>query len=47
VGSALRPTLAELEEQYIQRVLQETNGDKVSAAKILGVSIRTLQRREK
>jgi two-component system response regulator HydG len=47
VGSALRPTLAELEEQYIQRVLQETHGDKAAAAKILGVSIRTLQRRDK
>jgi DNA-binding NtrC family response regulator len=47
VGSTLRPTLAELEAQYIQRVLQETNGDKATAAKILGVSIRTLQRRDK
>jgi len=41
----LRPTLAELERQYIQRVLEETKGDKGAAAKILGVSIRTLQRK--
>jgi DNA-binding NtrC family response regulator len=47
VGSALRPTLAELQEQYIERVLVETNGDKAAAARILGVSIRTLQRRDK
>ncbi len=44
-GLSLRPTLAELEEQYIRRVLQETNGDKAAAAKILGTSVRTLQRR--
>jgi len=44
-GLSLRPTLAELEEQYIRRVLEETNGDKAAAAKILGISIRTLQRR--
>jgi two-component system response regulator PilR (NtrC family)/two-component system response regulator HydG len=47
VGSTLRPTLAELEEQYIDRVLAETGGDKTAAAKILGVSIRTLQRRSR
>jgi two-component system response regulator AtoC len=39
------PTLGELEAQYIQRVLDETKGDKVAAARILGVSVRTLQRR--
>jgi len=39
------PTLGELEAQYIQRVLEETKGDKVAAARILGVSVRTLQRR--
>jgi DNA-binding NtrC family response regulator len=43
--TALRPTLAELERQYIRRVLEETKGDKCAAAKILGVSVRTLQRR--
>jgi DNA-binding NtrC family response regulator len=41
----LRPTLGELESQYIRRVLAETQGDKVAAAKILGISVRTLQRR--
>ena len=44
-GIGPRPTLAELEAQYIQRVLEETKGDKVAAASILGVSVRTLQRR--
>jgi DNA-binding NtrC family response regulator len=44
-GMGLRPTLAELEERYIRRVLEETRGDKVAAARILGVSVRTLQRR--
>jgi len=41
----LRPTLAELEERYVRRVLEETGGDKAAAAQILGVSVRTLQRR--
>jgi DNA-binding NtrC family response regulator len=40
-----RPTLAELEREYIRRVLAETKGDKRAAARILGVSVRTLQRR--
>jgi DNA-binding NtrC family response regulator len=39
-----RPTLAELEIQYIRRVLADTNGDKRRAAEILGISVRTLQR---
>ena len=44
-GGTLRPSLAELEDDYIRRILEETGGDKVQAARILGVSIRTLQRR--
>ena len=47
LGGSLRPTLAELEERYIRRVLEETGGDRVAAAKILGVSVRTLQRRSR
>lgn len=43
--SALRPTFVELEDQYVERVPAETKGDKVAAAKILGVSVRTLERR--
>jgi DNA-binding NtrC family response regulator len=43
----LRPTLAELEDQYVRRVLEEAKGDKAVAARILGVSVRTLQRRFK
>jgi DNA-binding NtrC family response regulator len=42
----LRPTLAELEDRYIRRVLEETKGDKAAAARILGISVRTLQRRK-
>jgi DNA-binding NtrC family response regulator len=44
---SLRPTLMELETQYIRRVLQEAAGDKAAAARILGVSVRTIQRRVK
>ena len=44
-ASSLRPTLDEMAGQYIQRVLDEVQGDKYAAAKILGVSVRTLQRR--
>jgi DNA-binding NtrC family response regulator len=39
-----RPTLAELQMRYIRRVLGETNGNKQAAARILGLSVRTLQR---
>ena len=40
----VRPTLRELAQQYIEQVLAEAKGDKNAAAKILGVSVRTLQR---
>jgi transcriptional regulator with GAF, ATPase, and Fis domain len=43
--AGVRPTLAELEHDYIMRVLEETKWDKRAAARILGVSVRTLQRR--
>jgi DNA-binding NtrC family response regulator len=46
-AAALRPTLDEMERQYIRRVLDEVQGDKQAAAKILGLSVRTLQRKEK
>jgi two-component system response regulator HydG len=46
-GTGLRPTLAELESQYVRRVLEEAKGDKQAAARILGVSVRTLQRKFK
>jgi DNA-binding NtrC family response regulator len=39
-----RPTLAELEHRYIEQVLAEADGDKVRAARVLGISVRTLQR---
>jgi DNA-binding NtrC family response regulator len=44
-GAGPRPTLAELEREYIRRVLDDTKGDKKAAARVLGVSVRTLQRR--
>jgi len=43
-GSQFRPTLEALEREYVERVLAETHGDKVAAARILGISVRTLQR---
>src|SRR6185369_11832223 len=42
-SAPLRPTLAKLEGEYVRRVLAEARGDKLAAAKILGVSVRTLQ----
>jgi transcriptional regulator with PAS, ATPase and Fis domain len=45
LSASARPSLAELEDQYIRRVLTETGGDKTAAARILGISVRTLQRR--
>lgn len=41
------PTLEELEDYYIRKVLKSVNGDKQEAAKILGISVRTLYRWEK
>ena len=38
------PTLEELDRRYIDRVLQRTRGNKTSAAAVLGVDRRTLQR---
>ncbi len=43
-SGGVRPTLAELQDEYVQRVLQDTRGDKQAAARILGVSVRTLRR---
>jgi DNA-binding NtrC family response regulator len=40
-----RLTLAQLESRYIDRVLEMTNGNKVQAARILGINRRTLYRR--
>ncbi|MEK7370433.1 MAG: helix-turn-helix domain-containing protein, partial [candidate division NC10 bacterium] len=45
--SPVRPSLEDLELQYIRRVLEEVRGDKRAAAKVLGVSVRTLQRKVK
>lgn len=42
-----RPTLEKLEERYIKLVMSEVNDKKDEAAKILGVSRRTLYRKER
>jgi DNA-binding NtrC family response regulator len=44
-GGGARPTLADLEIDYIRRVVAEMEGDKRAAARLLGVSVRTLQRK--
>jgi DNA-binding NtrC family response regulator len=46
-ADAARPTLADLEIDYIRRVVAEAGGDKHAAARLLGVSVRTLQRKLK
>ncbi|MFC7158814.1 helix-turn-helix domain-containing protein [Pseudidiomarina halophila] len=38
------PTLQEVQDRYVQQVLAETDGNKQRAAKILGVTRRTLYR---
>jgi DNA-binding NtrC family response regulator len=43
-AGAPRPTLAALQDRYVREVLEETGGDRRAAARILGVSLRTLQR---
>jgi DNA-binding NtrC family response regulator len=40
-------TLSELEEQHIRRVLEATGQNRTKAAKILGIGLRTLQRKLK
>ena len=42
-----RPTLDKLEERYIKLLLTELNGEKDEVAKILGISRRTLYRKER
>lgn len=38
-------TLAELEKRHVQRVLELTGGNRTQAAKILGIGLRTVQRK--
>jgi len=42
-----RPTLEQLEERYIRMILSEVEGKKEEAVKILGISRRTLYRKER
>lgn len=44
-GDAVLPSLAEIEQRYIEHVLFRVNGNKKRAAAILGVARRTLYRR--
>ena len=44
-GEILRTPLAEIEKRHILRVLSATNGNKTRAAKILGISLKTLYNR--
>jgi DNA-binding NtrC family response regulator len=46
-GDFTPPTLEELEKQQIQQTLQETNGNRRKAAKLLGIGERTLYRKIK
>jgi len=41
------PALADLEKQHIQQILEITGGNRTRAAKILGIGLRTLQRKLK
>jgi hypothetical protein len=41
----LRPSLDDVDRQYVQRVLAEAGGDTAGAAEILDVSVRALQRK--
>ncbi len=43
---ARRPTLRELTDEYTSLILREVGGDKIKAARLLGVSKRTLYRRK-
>lgn len=36
------PTLEEVKRQYLNLVLKQTGGNKVQAAKVLGVSVKTI-----
>ena len=45
-GSGDLPTLDEMVERYVAQVLRQTGGNRTVAAKILGISRRTLQRME-
>ncbi len=41
------PTIAQLEQRYIQMILEKTAGRKDKAAQILGINRRTLYRKER
>ena len=41
------PSLEEIERNYISEVLRQTHGKKVKAAKILGISRKTLLEKRK
>ena len=41
------PTLSEVQSQHILKALELTNGNRTQAAQILGIGLRTLQRKLK
>lgn len=45
VDARRRPTLADIEEEYIREVLAETRGNKAAAARVLGISRKNLYER--
>ena len=46
-GGDKRPTLAQVEKLYIERVLKETGGNQSRAAEILGISRKSLWERRR
>ncbi len=46
-GSGQFPTLLEIQEQHIKKALEYTHGNRTKTAKILGIGLRTLQRKLK
>jgi DNA-binding NtrC family response regulator len=44
-ASGPRPTVEDYGLDYIRRVVAEAGGDKRAAARVLGISVRTLQRK--
>ena len=49
IDTLIRPgmTMEEIEREAIQRALQQTKGHRTEAAQLLGLSVRTLQRKIK
>ena len=46
-GTGQRPSLAEVERRYIERVLKDVGGNQTRAAEILGISRKSLWERRR